>query len=266
MKNTMLKILSVLLLSALLIAMLSGCAIKGKTWEQIQKEGKIVIATSPDFPPFEELQADGSIAGIEVDILNKIFAKLGIEVEYVSTNFDAVLLGVQAAKYDVGMSGITVTEKRQKNMLFTSPYCMASQVIVVKEGSEITSKAALSGKKVSVQTATTAEEFCMANGYTVSSFDANSDAEMALVSGKVDAWVIDDLTAKDMVEAYNAQNEAKLVILEETMTSEPYAFAFAKGSETLVEKVDEELKKMIASGEIAQIFEDWSAPYYALES
>ena len=93
----------------------------------------------------------------------------------------------------MGVSGISVTEKRQKNPS-TDPYALAAQAIVVKTGSEITGKADLDKKKIAVQTGTTAESFCMENGYKVSSFQANSDAEMALVTGKVDAWVIDDLT------------------------------------------------------------------------
>ena len=152
----------------------------------------LTMATSPDFPPFEELQADGSVVGIEVDLLNLICEKLGLELVIEQMDFDSVLPGVQAGKYDVGVSGISVTEKRQKNVLFTEPYCLAAQAIVVKTGSEITGKADLDKKKIAVQTGTTAESFCMENGYKVSSFQANSDAEMALVTGKVDAWVIDE--------------------------------------------------------------------------
>jgi hypothetical protein len=110
-------------------------------------------------------------------------------------DFEAVLPGVTAGKFDLGVSGISVTDQRKKNALFTDPYCLAAQAIVVVEGSPITSKADLDGKKISVQTGTTAETFCMGNGYDVSPFAANADAELALVNGKVDAWVIDDLTA-----------------------------------------------------------------------
>ena len=78
----------------------------------------------------------------------------------------------------------------------------------------------------------------MENGYTISSFTANNDAQSALLTGKVDAWVIDDLTAADMVKAYNAENGDTLVILEEALTTEPYAFAFCFGSEDLVEEIN----------------------------
>jgi len=159
------------------------------------------------------------------------------------------------------MSGITVTEKRQKNMLFSDPYCLAAQAIVVPEGSAIASKADLTGKKIAVQTATTAEEYCMANGYDVSAFEANADAETALLQGKVDAWVIDDLTAAAMVADYNATSDTKLVILSEAMTTEPYAFAFTFGSETLVDEINKIIAELLADGTIAGLFAKYDAPF-----
>ena len=142
------KKLTALLTVVLLLAVVcTGCGKKGKTLSDIQKAGKLVIATSPDFPPFEELHDDGSIVGIEVDILQMICDKLGVEMELVSVDFESVLPGVQTGKYDVGMSGISVTEERKKNVLFTDPYCLAAQAIVVNEGSPIASKADLDGKR-----------------------------------------------------------------------------------------------------------------------
>lgn len=222
-----------------------------------------MIATSPDFPPFEELKADGSVEGIEIDVLNLICEKLGVKLQIEQMDFEAVLPGVQAGKYTVGVSGITVTEERQKNALFTDPYCLAAQAIVVTEGSPITCKADLEGKKVSVQTGTTAESFCMSSGYEVNAYAANNDAESALITGKVDAWVIDDLTAADMVKANNANGGTQLVILPEAMTTEPYAFALAKGSDDLVAEMNKIIKELIDNGTIAEIFEKFDAPYTA---
>ena len=193
------KMIALLLAALMICAMFTGCGEKGTTLKSVQKAGKLTIATSPDFPPFESLGDNNEVVGIEIDVLNLICEQLGVTLEINQMDFDSVLPGVQAGKFDVGVSGISVTEKRQKNVLFTDPYCLAAQAIVVTEGSSITCKADLEGKKVSVQTGTTAESFCMDNGYDVSSFAANSDAQTALTSGKVDAWVIDDLTAADMV-------------------------------------------------------------------
>ena len=243
---------------------LVACGSQKLTVESVQSAGTLVIGTSPDFPPFEFLDADGNVVGIEIEIMQLICQELGVELEIKQMDFDSVLPGVQTGKVKVGFSGISVTPDREKHTLFTVPYCLAAQAIVVTSDSPITCKADLEGKTVSVQTGTTAEEFCMSNGYTVKAFAANADAETALTVGKVDAWVIDDLTAAEMVAAYNEDHpDAPLVILDEAMTTEPYAFAFAIGGDDLVERINEILNQLLADGTIAAIFEKYDAPYTA---
>jgi len=257
------KKIAIILAVVMIISCFAACGSKGTTVKDIQKAGELVIATSPDFPPFESLAADGSVEGIEIDILSLICQELGVKLTIEQMDFDSVLPGVQAGKFDVGVSGISVTEERQKNMLFTDPYCLAAQAIVVTADSDITCKADLEGKSVSVQTGTTAESFCMSAGYEVSSFAANSDAQTAVLSGKVDAWVIDDLTAAEMVKAYNEDNGEALIILPDAMTTEPYAFAFAFGSEELVAEINTILAELVSDGTVASIFEKYDAPYTA---
>jgi len=141
-------------------------------------------------------------------------------------------------------------------MLFTDPYYNAAQVIVVAEGSPITGKADLADKVASVQTGTTAESGCQDEGIKVQAFAANADAKAALTTGKVDAWVVDNLTAIQMVEDSDG-----LVILDEKMTEEPYAFAFAMGSEDLVAAINDALSALIADGTVESIFASYGETY-----
>ena len=250
------KIIALVLVLVMIAACMTACGgAKGATLKDVQKAGKMTIATSPDFPPFESLEGD-AVVGIEPDIMKLICDKLGVEAEFVQMDFDSVLIGIQAAKYDCAMSGITVTPDREKNMLFTDPYYNAAQVIVVAEGSSITGKADLAGKVASVQTGTTAESGCQDEGIEVQSFTANADAKAALTTGKVDAWVVDNLTALQMVEEGDG-----LVILEEKLTEEPYAFAFAMGSEDLVAAINSVLAELIADGTIEGIFTAYGETY-----
>lgn len=249
------KSLALLLAVVFMALCFTGCSAKGKTLAEVKEAGKLVIATSPDFPPFENLEGE-EIVGIEVEIMGIIAEKLGIECEFAQINFDAVLTGVQSGKYDCGMSGISVTPKREENTLFTKPYCLAAQCIVVKSDSDIATKADLEGKKISVQTGTTAAEFCGGEGYELSQFEANQDAKLALTQGKVDAWVVDDLTAAEY-----CKDDSSVKILGESMTTEPYAFAFAFGSEDLVEEINKILDELVSDGTVASIFEKYDAPY-----
>ena len=254
------KVLALALAAALACMSLTACggSSSGSSDASTAENGEsnedktIVVATSPDFPPFESLE-NNEIVGIEVDIMDLIAQDLGMTVKYEQMDFDSVIPGVQAGKFDVGMSGITITEDRQKNCDFTNPYFMASQAIVVTPDSPITCKADLEGKKVS-------EEYCMDNGYEVLAFTANNDAASALTTGKVDAWVVDN----EVAVALAAQQG--LTVLDEAMTSEPYAFAFAKGSDELVQSFNESLKKLMDDGSIQQIFDKYGVLYVALEA
>lgn len=253
MKNKM-KYVSLVMSVLLLVGILTGCGGSGKSLEEIQKKGTIVVATSPDFPPFEYLDG-GKVVGIEIDILEKIAQDLGVTLTIEQMDFDAVVPGVQVGKFDLGASGITANEKRKKNVDFSEAYFLASQAIVVMPDSAITSKADLEGKSVSVQTGTTAEEYCMNNGYEVLAFTANNDALAALTAGKVDAWVVDNEVAVTLAEKNG------LVVLDEPMTTEPYAFAFPKGSDSLIEAFDQSLSAMLKDGTVEEIFKNYDALY-----
>ena len=246
------KIIALALCALMLVCMFAACGEEEKS-----DLPKLTVATSPDFPPFENLEG-GKVVGIEVDIMTLICEELGYEFVLEQIAFDSVVPGIQLGKYDCGMSGISVTPDREKNVLFTDPYCLAAQCIVVKADSTIASKADLAGKTISVQSGTTAEDFCLGEGYNVDSYEANADAKLALTSGKVDAWVVDDLTAAEM-----CKGDDSVKILGESMTTEPYAFAFNFEDEELVEKFNEVLAKLLENGTIAEIFATHNAPYTA---
>ena len=251
------KLLAAVLALTMLLALAACGSGNSDTNTASGSAGKttVTVATSPDFPPFESL--DGSeVMGIEVDILQAITGKLGLEMQLEQMDFESVIPGVQAGKFDIGMSGITITADRQKNCDFTQPYFLASQAIVVTPDSDITCKADLEGKTIAVQTGTTAEEYCMENGYEVLAFAANNDAAAALTSGKAAAWVVDN----EVGVALAAQQG--LVVLDEAMTSEPYAFAFAKDS-ALTAQFDEALGELLADGTVAAIFEKYGVLYVA---
>ena len=255
------KILSLILAAIMLACAFTGCQTPttddGNDGGIAQSKGKLVVATSPDFPPFENLE-NGKVVGIEVDIMELICQKLGYELVIEQIAFDSVIPGVQTGKYMCGMSGISVTPDREESVLFTDAYCLAAQCIVVKADSTIATKADLAGKTIAVQLGTTADDFCREEGYNVQSFEANPDAKLALTSGTVDAWVVDDLTAADM-----CKGDSSVKILGEHMTTEPYAFAFNFKDEALVDEINEVLAELMADGTIASIFAKHNAPYTA---
>ena len=243
-----------------LAMLLTVCAASAASLSDVQANGVLVMGTSPDFPPYENLEIDVmtgemNYVGIEIDIMNKVAEKLGVQLDIRPVDFDAVLPGVQTGIYDIGVSGFTVTPERQESVLFSEVYYMEGIAIVVKEGSTIAGADDLQGKLIAVQSGTTAEQLCIENGYTINAYKQNVDAELALVNNSVDAWVIDKGVALRMIASYNEESTGtKLVMLEEPLTEEPYAFAFALGSDDLADAVNAILSEMIESGEMAAIF------------
>ena len=100
--------------------------------------GKLIMSTNAAFPPYEMVADDGSFEGIDVEVAGAIAEKLGLELVVDDMDFDAALLAVQQNKSDIVMAGVTVTEDRQLVMNFSDSYATGVQVVIVKEGSDVT--------------------------------------------------------------------------------------------------------------------------------
>ncbi|MBQ7242491.1 MAG: basic amino acid ABC transporter substrate-binding protein [Firmicutes bacterium] len=281
------KIIAVAAAACLMVGALSGCGAKEEAEqaaEAVKEEvkdakeeaeekveeavdaGKAVIAgdtyvmgCSADFPPFESFDDDGAtIVGYDVDMMNEICSRLGIELEIQDMNFDSVVTAVQTGKIDFGVSGMTITEERKENVAFSDPYFEAYQAIVVMPDSELkTYDDLVNGEyKAGVQLGTTGD--IMATdvlGERVSQYEKYSDALAALLSGKVDCMVLDLNVAKAFAKAND------LVLLDDPFGGEEdieyYGIAMAKENTELLEAVNKALADMKAEG----FFDELDAKY-----
>ena len=218
------------------------------------------MGTNAAFPPYEFYDdVTGEIVGIDAEVAAAIAATLGMALEIVDMDFDALIPAVANGKIDVVLAGLTVTEERKQNVDFTASYATGVQVVIVKEGSDITLDALFAegaSHKIGVQQGTTGDLYCTwdleDNGLaSIERFKSGADAILALTSGKVDCVVIDNEPAKNFVAA----NEG-LVILETEYITEEYAIALQKGSE-LTEKINAALEELIADGTVAAIIEKY---------
>lgn len=220
--------------------------------------GTLVMATNAEFPPYEYYE-NNEVVGIDAEIAAAIAEKLGMELVIEDMSFDSIIPAIISGKADVGLAGMTVTEDRLENVDFSTSYATGVQVVIVAEGSEITSVDDLFGDNnytIGVQQATTGDLYCTWDiedeGLgTVERFNKGADAVAALVAGKVDCVVIDNQPAKAFVEA----NEG-LVILDTEYTVEDYAIALAKDSE-LTAVVDAALQELIADGTVQAILDKY---------
>ena len=221
------------------------------------------MATNAAFPPYEFYDDEtGEIVGIDAEVAAAICEKLGYELEIVDMDFDAIIPAVTTGKADFGMAGMTVTEERMQSVDFTTSYATGIQVVIVKEGSEITSVDDLfaegASHKIGVQQGTTGDLYASWDiedeGLgSVERFKTGTDAVLALTSGKVDCVIIDNEPAKN----YVAANEG-LVILDTEYAVEDYAIALAKDSE-LTEQINAALEELIADGTVQAIIDKYIA-------
>ena len=233
-----------------------GCGSSEEATNLTSQEGKLIWATNAAFEPYEYMEGD-QVVGIDAEISDAIAAKLGLEAQVENMDFDAIIPAVMSGKADIGIAGMTVTEERLKNVNFTDPYVEAGQAIIVPEGSEIKSAADLNDKVIGVQRGTTGDTYVSdpANGIvptSVERFPNGPDAAQSLITGKIDAIVIDNEPAKKIVE-----NAPELVKLEENLTSEQYAIAVSKDNTELYEKVNAALKELQDSGELQAILDKY---------
>ena len=214
------------------------------------EEGKLIMSTNAAFPPYEMTNDAGEYEGIDVDMATEIANRLGLELQIDDMDFDAALLAVQTGKSDIAMAGITVTEDRLVNMDFSDTYANGVQVVIVPEDSDIASIDDLNGKMIGVQRGTTGDMYCSADpedgGYgedNVTKFDNGLTAVQNLISGKVDAVVIDNAPAQEFVAA-----NPGLKILDTTFADEDYAIGVAKGNTQLLDAINSILADMEADG------------------
>ncbi len=247
------KIVSVL--AALAIAVLCcGCGSKSMT----ATEGKLIMATNAEFPPYEYKEGD-TIIGIDAEVAKLIADKLDLELEIADVDFDSIIPGVQSGKYDMGMAGMTVTDERKEKVNFSDSYATGVQVVIVKEDSNIKSIDDLEGKKIGAQQGTTgyiyASDSVENGGYgeeNVTGYQNGALAVEALKGGKVDCVIIDNEPAK----AYVAANEG-LKILDTEYVTEDYAICFAKENTELQEKVNTALKELIEDGSVKKVVDKY---------
>lgn len=211
--------------------------------------GKLIMSTNAAFPPYEMVKDDGTFEGIDVEVAGAIAQKLGLELVVDDMGFDAALLAAQNGQSDIVMAGVSVTPDRQEVMDFSDSYATGIQVVIVKEGSDVTMDN-LGEKMIGCQKATTgylyASDTPENGGYGedhVIAYETGALAVEALKNGQVDCVIIDNEPAK----AYVAANEG-LTILETPWVEEDYAIGMKKGNTALLEAVNAAMTELKADG------------------
>ncbi len=257
------KLLSVCLLICLVLG-LCACASDPKPQESagplddvLLTSGKIIVGTSPDYPPFESLNAAGEVEGFEVDLLNGVIKVLNeqngsnYEVELKQMDFSTIISAMQANQIDVGMSGFTYNPER--DCIFATPHLVSKQVIVTREDTGIAGPDDLVGKKVAAGTGTTGaaalaevvgeENVLYPGDYTV--------MFQSLAAGQLDAVVADEAVGDNYVAEFG------LVKCAEALVDEEMSFIMKTGNTKLEEAFNKALEAFMATADYQKLLDDY---------
>ena len=217
------------------------------------KGDAITFGTNAEFPPFEYVTSSGVIGefdGIDMAIAKQIAEDNGMTAKMENMEFDSLLVALQNGQIDAVVAGMTATDERRETVDFSTPYYTATQVMIVREDSDIAAAADMADKKICVIQGYTGEVCVQDMGYPYEAFKKGTEAIMELVNGKCDVVVIDSATA----QKYVGDNEG-LKIVEDpgAFESEEYAIAVQKGNTELLDKINKSIDKMIADGTVNEL-------------
>ena len=217
-----------------------------------------VMGVDAEYPPFSYLGEDGQYTGFDVEVCKAVCDLLGWDLQVFGVNWDQKLVQLDAKECDCVWSGMTILDSmKEAGYVISAPYYDNTQVIMVKEGSDIKSSADLAGKVVAVQLGTSGEAL-LADGGDLADLKATF-AELTtcdsflkcfteLGGGAVDAVIVD----KPVAVSYAAEN-AGFTVLDEGLGAEQYGIAFRSGDAELCAEIEDAMAKLVENGTYAEI-------------
>ncbi len=255
-----------LLVTGLMVAgLFTGCGKKEETAAAVAPAPApvaakaIVIGLDDNFPPMGFRDDKNELVGFDIDLAKEAGKRLGVEVTFKPIDWSAKEAELNGNRVDVLWNGLTITEERKANILFTTPYLENRQIIVVADKSPVKTKADLKGAVVGVQDGSSAVEAIQKDAATLKSikelkkFGDNVTALMDLSAGRLGAVVVDEVVGR----YYTAKKPGEYRVLEENFGTEDYGVGMRKTDTELAAKLQKALDDMKADGAAAAISTKW---------
>jgi L-cystine transport system substrate-binding protein len=246
--------------AALALTACSGASSSGSADETTDEyglvtAGTLTVATEGTYRPFSYHDASGDLVGFDVEIAEAVAGKLGLDVVFQETQWDAIFAGLDAGRFDVIANQVSINPEREEQYLFSEPYTVSPGVIVVAEDDDsISSFDDLAGKTTAQSLTSNWYELATEAGANVEAVEGWAQAVALLQQGRVDATVNDNLTFLDYE---NSEGPTGLKIAAETDDPAYNAFAFTQDKEALVDAVDGALAELRDEGVLAEISEKY---------
>ena len=258
------KLLTVLL-SILMIFALTACSSTSSNNNQgeetaeskdllarIQEAGKITIATEGDWAPWTYHDESDELVGFDVEVGKKLAEKLGVEAEFVETDWDSILAGVDSGRFDIACNGVGYTEERAQKYAFSDPYVYTHNVLIVAADNEdIKTFADLAGKKNANTASSTYAAVAESYGAEIITVNNFAETVTLLQQGRADATINSEVSWNSYIEA---QPDAPIKVVD-VSEGDPVVIPIRKNDDaaSLLTAINDALKELKASGELAEI-------------
>ena len=224
--------------------------------ESIQKSGKLVVALEGAWQPWSYHDSSDTLVGYDVEVSRAIAEKLGVEPEYVESDWDSLFAGLDAGRYDMVCNGVEVTEERAKTYDFTTPYGYIHTALAVrKDNEDIHSFEDLKGKTTANSLASTYMELAESYGATVQGIDTLEETIQLLTAGRIDATLNADVSFYDYL---NVHPEADFKLVAQTAEASHVAIPVLKSEDTAyLDALNAAIEELRADGTLKTLSEKY---------
>jgi polar amino acid transport system substrate-binding protein len=239
----------------------------------VKKKGTLVVAADATYPPNEFIASNGhTVIGMDADLADALTKVMGLKAKIVNATFDAIIPGLAAKKYDLGMSSFTDTKEREKTVDFVTYLIAGTEFYVKKQGGPtINTLADLCGHKVAVEKGTTQQDDTTAQvkkcktagkpALKVLVFPDQNGVNLALSSGRAQVAMADSPVADYIVKKSNGQFK----VVGKVYGTAPYGIAIPKGN-GMTKPILDGLKVLISNGTYTAILQKWGIHHFAIKN
>jgi polar amino acid transport system substrate-binding protein len=246
------------------LARLGG--VEDETWTRIQQTGLMRVGMDASWPPFEYVDDDGQIVGLDIDLAQAIGQRLGVEVEFVNVGFDSLYDALYVGRFDAIVSALPYDPLLYGDVAYSISYFNAGQVLVARADETEMSESAnqqisevndLSGKRLGVEFASEGDALARRlqkeiEGLSLQSYMTPDAVLQGLKKGEVDAAIVDAVSAYQFIAT-----EGGVQVVGDPLTDELYVIALRLDSPLLLKAINEALVEMREDGTLERLQEKW---------
>lgn len=247
-------------LASVLCLLLTTSIFASDTLSDIAKRGELRVGLEAGYIPFEMKNKKGEIIGFEVDLANLMAREMGVKLKLVNTEWDGIIPALMTEKFDLILSGMSLTQERNMKILFSDPYMVIGQTVLIptKNQGKIKSYKDLNNPKYNVASkmGTTGETAVkrLISKSTYRAYQTEQEAVMEVTNGKVDAYIYD---APYNIIYAQTKGKGKVIHLDKPFTYEPMAMGIRKGDHDLLNWVNNFLRQIKNDGRFQDMEERW---------